>query len=66
MNFTLLIISGFSLRIFLSTYVLLTIDDEEESIFEPRTTGYNTYITPWAEYFNEPNVVDTIGSKWKQ
>ena len=44
-----------------------TIDEEKVSIFDPRTTGYDTYIAPWADYFNEDNVAYTIGGAgWKQ
>ncbi|MFQ6034299.1 MAG: cytochrome c3 family protein [Sedimentisphaerales bacterium] len=49
------------------TPVLRTIiDGQEVSIFDPRTSGYETYVAPWADYFNEGNVEYTIGSKWKQ
>jgi predicted CXXCH cytochrome family protein len=50
-----------------ATPVLTTmIDGEEVSIFDSRTEGYETYIAPWIDYFNEDNVEYTIGSKWKQ
>ena len=49
------------------TPVLTTmIDGNEVSIFDPCTEGYGTYLAPWADYFNEPNVVYTIGGYWKQ
>ncbi len=49
------------------TPVLTTlIDNEEVSIFDSRTAGYDTYVAPWVDYFNEDNVEYTIGSKWKQ
>jgi len=49
------------------TPVLQTIiDGRPASIFDPRTDGYDTYIAPWADYFNEDNVAYTIGSAWRQ
>ncbi|NIQ81836.1 MAG: hypothetical protein GTN93_27915, partial [Anaerolineae bacterium] len=47
--------------------VLTTIiEGQEVSIFDSRTEGYETYVAPWAEYFNEDNVEFTIGGHWKQ
>src|SRR5881628_1415449 len=38
-----------------------TVDGQTVSVFDPRTSGYDTYVRPYKDYFNAENVLYTMG-----
>ena len=38
-----------------------TVDGQTVSVFDPRTSGYDTYVRPYKDYFNAGNVLYTMG-----